>query len=96
MTTPTYIDGSIEYLTVTVTADVPLDAQPVAVSLDRGTTWLPCVWVGDPGTTRKARTTTPVTFDNAGAFRTPSVLVRVTDNPEVPIIRAGSLHIANH
>jgi hypothetical protein len=83
--------GSIEYVVVTVTSDVTLGTQPVVLSLDKGVTWLPCTWVGDPGTTRKARTTDTVTFDPA--MPATEVLVRVTDTPEVPIIRAGVLNV---
>lgn len=89
VTTQTYVAGSVEYLTVTVTADVALTDQTVALSLDRGTTWLPCAWIGDEGTSRQARTTDPHMF-TAG---TVSVLVKVADTPEVPIIKAGQISV---
>lgn len=89
----TYTAGSEEYLTVTVTADVELDAQPVSISIDNKATWLPATWVGDPGTTRKARTSSPVTF--SATPRAYSVHVKVTDSPEVPIIRAGSFSVTS-
>lgn len=93
-----YIDGSVEYLTVTVTADVELVDQPIEISIDRGETWLPAVWQGDPGTTRKARTVAPVAFDAPPASNmrpsSHTVWVRVTDNPEVPIVSAGSFQIS--
>lgn len=85
-------DGSTEYLRVPVgPASVVLAAQPVAISLDSGTTWLPAQWEGDPGTTRTARTTNPVLFEvAAGEVATAyPVLVRITDTPEVPILGAG-------
>ena len=90
MNSTSYVAGSVEYLTVTVTADVTLGSQPVALSLDRGVTWLPATWQGDPGTTRQARTDEPVTFTRPSPYRDTPVLVRVTDNPEVPLIAAGS------
>ena len=88
-----YVAGSEEYLTVTVTADVTLDAQPVALSIDHGATWLPATWQGEPGTTRKVRTDEPVTFTRPSPYRPTSVLVRVTDTPEVPLIAAGSFDV---
>lgn len=86
--------GSIEYITATVTADVPL-TMPVELSLSRGDqhTWLPATWEGTPGETRNVRTTNVVTFDDTFEHRTYSVCVRLTDNPEVPIVNAGSLNI---
>ena len=93
MTSPLFRAGSVEYLTVTVTADVELGAQPVSLSMNDGVTWLPCEWVGAAGTTRKARTVDPVTF-TAGTRSNIGVLVKITDEPEVPIVRAGSLTIS--
>lgn len=87
-----YPRGSEEYLAVTVTADVTLTTQPVAVSLDRGATWLDCTWQGSAGTTRTARTDDPVVWD-VPLRKNDGVLVRVTDNPETPLIRAGSFAI---
>lgn len=89
-----YVDGSHEYLTVTVTSDVELGAQPVAISIDRGVTWLPATWQGSYGTTRKARTTDPVPLDvGGGSERQIPVLVKVTDTPEIPLMRAGHITI---
>lgn len=94
VTKPVYFPvGSLEYLTVTVTADVPLDNQPVSVSIDGAETWLPCVWQGDAGTTRKARTTSPITFEPIDGRRSMTVTVKVTDSPEVPLIRAGVVQL---
>ncbi len=86
----TYPLGTSEYVSVTVTSDVSLSAQPVTVSLDRGATWLPATWQGSAGTTRTARTTSPVTFASTGLK---TVLVKVTDTPEVPIIEAGRISV---
>jgi hypothetical protein len=92
VTTPTYRVGTTEFITVTVTADVELDTQTVAVSIDQGATWLPCTWTGDdPSTTRTARTTDPVTFTTAHASGT--AYVKVTDDPEAPVIDAGYFNV---
>lgn len=91
VTRPTFHVGSVEYLTVTVKADETLDQQPVSISVDRGVTWLPAVWEGDAGTTRAARTAEPITWEVAG-WR--PVHVKVIDNPEVPIVAAGSLTVS--
>lgn len=87
----TVVAGSVEYITVTVTADVPLSTQTVALSVDRGVTWLDCSWTGSPDTTRKARTNTPLTF---AAGKTLPVLVRVENPPETHIVRAGSITVS--
>lgn len=88
----TVVAGSVEYITVTVTADVPLSTQAVALSVDRGVTWLDCSWTGSPDTTRKARTNTPLTF--AASAKTLPVLVRVENPPETHIVRAGSITVS--
>lgn len=95
--------GSVEYVTATVTLTNPpgavLGAQAVAISIrpDDDTThvWLPATWVGaTPAATRQARTTSPVTFDTAGyPARTYWVFVRLVDNPETPILQAGTITI---
>lgn len=86
--------GSIEYITATVTADIPL-TMPVELSLSRGDThtWLPATWEGAPAETRNVRTTNVVTFDDTYPQKSYSVMVRLADNPETPLIRAGELEI---
>lgn len=86
--------GSVEYITATVTADVPL-TMPVELSLSRGDThtWLPATWEGAPGETRNVRTLNVVTFDDTYEASAYSVCVRLTDNPEMPVIDAGRLNI---
>lgn len=87
-TARTIYKGSVEYLSVTVTADVTLDAQPVAISFDR-TTWVACTWQGTAGLTRTAS----VLANDANLPATNSpVFVKVTDSPEVPIVNAGTLY----
>ncbi len=90
----TYVLGSVEYIWVTVTANVSLGTQPVAVSLNDGATWLPCTWRGTAGTTRKAQTDSPVVFNTAlrGSNR---VLVRITDTTETPIVSAGNVTVVS-
>lgn len=94
--------GTIEYLPFTATADQEITDQVVSVSFDREA-WLEAEWVGeseeivaDDGTVthrRKGRVgplddTTLPADDFSGVF------VKVTDNPEVPIKRAGSLDLS--
>lgn len=84
---------STEYLRARVVADVALDAQTVAISFDE-TTWHTAEWVGDPGTTRSAQILVGPSGDHpypAGRFS--DVFVKVTDNPEIPVQRAGGLII---
>lgn len=90
-TTRQILRGSTEYLEVTVTSTITLDAQPVAFSFDRET-WLPAEWTGTAGTTRTARAL--VSDANLPQPRSVTpVYVRVTDNPEAPVINAGTLSI---
>jgi hypothetical protein len=87
--------GSTEYVEATVTIDVTLD-MTVELALTRGNndhTWLPATWEGDPGTTRTARTTVPVTFDDDYPHTAYTLYARLTDTPEEPIIRAGTIYI---
>lgn len=89
--------GSKEYVSATVTADVTLNAQTVEVAIRDGSqgaafVWLPAQWVGPSGTTRQCRTTSPVDFTAVAYPTTPyEVYVRVTDSPEIPIVHAGTL-----
>lgn len=80
--------GSVEFLTVTVTSSVPLDAQPVAISFG-GDTWLEAAWIGTVGKQRKAQTLiSNATLPPAGTY---PLYVRITDSPEVPIVPAGTV-----
>lgn len=84
--------GSVEWRHFTVTGDVTLDAQPVAVSVDWQQTWHDAEWVGGPGETREGRV-----FLAHGEFlqnRNPvPVFIRVIDAPEVIIIPAGNAYV---
>ncbi len=86
-------EGSVEYLNVDITADVTLDTQPVSVAVSRstptGTDWQAAEWAGTAGTTRTARVL--YTADTPGLY---AVWARITDNPETPIIRAGTLSVS--
>lgn len=87
--------GSTEYVEATVTVDVPLD-MTVELALTRGNNdhvWLPATWQGDVGTTRTARTTNPVTFDDDYPRSAYSLFARLTDTPEEPIVRVGTVYI---
>lgn len=86
----TILRGSVEYLDVSITADVELATQPVRISFDR-VTWVECEWQGEPGTTRTASV---LGTDANLPDRSSEVFVQVTDNPEAPIISAGILHRA--
>lgn len=84
--------GSREFLYADVTADVTLDAQVVEIGVGRtvtDATWLAAGWQGDAGTTRSAR----ALLDGTLALGKWSVFVRITDNPEIPIIHAGVLRV---
>jgi hypothetical protein len=92
------IQGTIEYLDVTVTADVNLTGV-VELSFDQGTTWTAAAWLGTAATTRTAR----LLLDTTATTGTPPVplwpegnypvWVRLTDAPEIPIVSAGSLRV---
>lgn len=89
----TMVRGTVEYLTGTVTADLPIgDDDAIAISFDR-TTWLTAEWVGGAGTSREWRIllggTTPLPSE-----RWSTVYVKVTDSPEAPILEAGLLIIS--
>lgn len=80
--------GTVEYVNAPVKCSVALDAQAVVISIDGKATWLAAGWIGDVGTTRTARTNSPVSFATAGYNH---VYVKVTDSPEIPIMRAGKI-----
>lgn len=86
-----WVTGSIEHVGAVVTADVLLDDQTVALSIDKGVTWLPGVWVDaawidGPKFRRRCRTSAALTMPSP---RTGEVLVKVTDLSETPIMEAG-------
>jgi len=83
--------GTVEYLEATVTADVVIaDDDPVAFTFDRET-FHTAEWTGIAGNTRTCR----VLLDDTLLPAAPAsdVYVRVTDNPEIPLIPAGTLLI---
>ncbi len=81
-------EGSVEYLNVDITADVTLDTQPVDIRVGNGV-WQAAAWAGTAGTTRTARLL--YIADTPGLY---AVWVRVDDNPETPILRAGTLSVS--
>ncbi len=81
-------EGSVEYLNVDITADVTLDTQPVDIRVGSGA-WQIAAWTGTAGTTRTARLL--YTANTPGLF---AVWARITDNPETPVIRAGTLSVS--
>lgn len=97
MSSRTFIQGSVEYLDVSVTADVNLTGT-VELSFDQGATWTEAAWQGSAGLTRTARLlvdTNETDDDDEPVWRTTNypVWVRLTDAPEIPIISAGSLRV---
>lgn len=91
--------GTVEYLSIPLTPSpdvaeedwVTFDQQAVAISFD-AETWLAATWVGAAGTSR----TCQVLMGDSNALPSRGswpVYVRVTDTPEIPIVRAGSLEI---
>lgn len=83
--------GTVELLSVSVTADVTLDAQPVEISFDRST-WLSATWIGTAGTTRSAQVLLDAT--NLPSVGNWPVFVRVTDDPEIPVMLAGGIRVS--
>jgi hypothetical protein len=84
--------GSVEYLYADVTADRELDSQPVEMAVDTNPAsadWAEATWVGDPGLTRSCR----ILLDGTLAAGKYSVYVRITDTPEVPVVKAGVLRV---
>lgn len=90
MSQRTIVRGSVEYLEVTVTCDFTLSAQPVEFSFDQ-TTWYTAAWQGSAGATRAARLL--LNGSNTPAGRSATVWVRITDDPEIPILDAGRLNV---
>lgn len=96
--------GSVEHVTAVVTGehlnaaglDISVSATTAEGALVRqlvgGTyTWQAAEWDGAASTSsRKIRTTSPVTFSTAGTYR---VYVRLTDSPEAPIVLAGQITV---
>ena len=85
-----------EYLEATIgPANVTLDTETVELSLTHGDAdhaWLPATWLGEPGTTRVARTTSPVDLSSYDEEQY-GLYVRVTATPETPVIYVGRVRI---
>lgn len=83
--------GSVEHVTAVVTGE-HLNAAGLDISVSATTyTWQAAEWDGAASTSsRKIRTTSPVTFSTAGTYR---VHVRLTDSPEAPIVLAGQITV---
>jgi hypothetical protein len=92
--------GTREWLYVTVTVEgATLDAQPVSVRLTPHWQppggWVPAGWVGDPGPTREARVLLGPGDDLDPPPGTYLVAARVLDDPEQPILIAGTLEVTD-
>lgn len=80
--------GTAEYRTLTVVSNVELDSQAVAVSWDRSEDgWIDAEWLGDSGLSRRLRVF--IDDDAMPSRSSADVFVRITDNPEIPLIKAG-------
>lgn len=94
------IFGSQEYLKVTITGDVELDAQPVYFAViaasavhPEDTDWVEAEWTGVKGLSRVAR----LLLGEDGYAIEPGeyqVFAKVIDNPEEPVMAAGYLTIS--
>lgn len=77
-----------EYVRVDWVSDETLESQVVEISVTlagaRPTAWQAGVWEGAPATERTARTDMPVVL-GAGRY---DVYSRLTDSPEIPVLRA--------
>lgn len=90
--------GTTDYLEGTAYANVDLAAQPVAATFDR-VTFIACSWTGsstyNPAEefpySRTWRTTQVVTDADLPAGITYEVFIRITDNPEISYVEAGTI-----
>lgn len=91
-----FVAGTAEHVRAKVTADVVLESQTVSISIDKGATWKPAVWMetlfyeeksgGVIKHIRRCRTSTAVTFTTPTRGE---ILVKVADLSETPIMEAG-------
>lgn len=85
--------STVEYVHVTITADADPTGDTVEMAFTAGipapADWHQAEWV--PDTTYDARILLGDTITlTAGTY---TVWVRVTDNPEIPVLRAGYLRL---
>jgi len=78
--------GTVEYLIGTVTTDVDLTGDTVEVSFDNRESWIPAEWIGS--TNRWRILLDETTMPEVDRF---GVHVRITDNPEIPVLKAGTV-----
>jgi hypothetical protein len=105
--TPIMLEASTEYIKVPVTPAKGPNGMPIDISGDivdisvvKGTPtdedWKTAAWIGTPDPSTGQLTArllvSPVTF-GLSAGDTASVYIRVTDNPEIPVLKAGQLMI---
>lgn len=90
--TPELFIGTVQYLTVTLKSNAVIVDQPVEFSFDRQT-WYPAEWATAPDVTRKCRILTEDVLPLPPSGGLKSVYVRLTDNPEIPIISPGQVII---
>lgn len=87
----TLLPGGVEYVTWTL-AGLPDPAPGVEVSLDKGTTWHPATL--DAGTAKLliAHPTSPTAGAVTASAGQVTMLLRLTDTPEVVVRHAGTLY----
>lgn len=84
--------GTVEYLYADVVADRTLNSQPVEIGLGTtvtAATWDDAQWTGASGTSRSCR----ILLDGSQVAGRYAIFVRITDTPEIPIIKAGYLKV---
>lgn len=85
MPTNEYKVGTEEQVTVKIEAEIMLVTQPVEITINGGTTWLPASWQGPVGLERRAITDDNITFTGP---RKGTVYARVFHNGGWVIIEA--------
>jgi hypothetical protein len=92
MSYPVFPIGTTEYVIASVTSDLVLSNQVVAIVIEE--TVHPATWLGTEGTTRSCRTTSPITFtEPTWVDDLYEMQVRITDTPEVPLVPAGYIRV---
>lgn len=87
----TFVRGTTEYLVGWVDATETLDDTiPIQISFDR-VGWHDAEWLGDPSTHRHWQILLgdDVPLPNSNSI----VYARVTDNPEIPWLKAGNVKV---
>lgn len=94
----TWVRGTTEYLKYLVEADVELDAQPVYFTFDRDDpdAFITAEWAGsDVEVAGRHKRVARALVDDSElpASGYAQVFIKVTDNPEIPLIAAGPINV---